>query len=289
MKNISHFILLAGALFISNFSYSQLSEKSSAFEFPFMFFPVTGMSIDMPNRNLMPNMNNLTSVGGSFAYYPNRYLPIGIELRASTGRYAFGKETRTFTFDETSFTDLEIQFKSKVSKLMTGLKYIDINSTNLVKPYGSIHAGYAFMRSRIYIPDPNDIDDCAPIENRVVHKFNGLVYGAEAGLEVNLIKCFTNQTSESGEGIFFFLSGSILRSFRDVEYINVDYLQDEITGPAPTHHHHNQHSKNSAKTEDYNASFINVSSNEIHYHKIGELYRTPLQFIGVNFGIIWRI
>jgi hypothetical protein len=293
MKKISHLILVAVALITCRSGFSQLSERSSAFELPFMFFPISAMSVDMPNRNLMPGMNTLTSVAGSFTYYPNKYSPLGIELRGSSGRYAFGKETRTFTFDETSFTDLEIQYKSRVNKLMLGLKYVNVTSSNLVKPYGAVHAGYAFMRSRIYIPDPNDIDDCAPIENRLVHKFNGLVYGAEAGLEVNLIKCFTNEVPETGEGLFFFLSGSILKSFRDVEYINVDYLQDEITGPAPApahhHHHHNQHGKNAGKTEDYTASFINVSSNELHHHKIAELYRTPLQFIGINFGIIWRI
>ncbi len=37
-------------------------------------------------------------------------------------------------------------------------------------------------------------------------------------MEVNLLK----NRSGNGEGIFVFVSGSVLKSFREVEYINVD-------------------------------------------------------------------
>ena len=143
------------------------------------------------------------------------------------------------------------------------------------------------MRSRIFIPDPLDVDQCAPIENRVVHKFNGLVYGGEAGVEVNLLK----KRSQFGEGIFLTLSASMLRSFRDVEYINADYLQDEMPAPATGNgsHQHGQSTPNTRGSYDFNAQFINVSSNEVHYHKVAELYRTPLHFVGLNAGLVVRI
>jgi len=247
---------------ISGFAaVGQVVPPKYAVEMPVVVVPVSTVTWDVAPDNRIPKLDEMVSVGGAFSFFPNRALPVGIELRGSTGRYAFGKETRTYSFPDAEDSELDVEYTSRMHKVLLGLKLVNVESTQRIKPFASVHAGYALMRSRIFIPDPLDVDQCAPIENRVVHWFNGLVYGAEAGLEVNLLR----NRSVHGEGMFVFVSGSVLKSFRDVEYINVDYLMDEMPVPATGHGSHQQaQSSNARNAVDFNAQFINVSSNEVH-------------------------
>ena len=70
---------------------------------------------------------------------------------------------------------------------------------------------------------------------------------------------------------------SYLRGMNHFEYVNVKYMQDEVHNTMTTH-----------PKGDINASFINVSTNNIHEHKIAELYHTPFEMVGINFGYIVR-
>jgi hypothetical protein len=43
----------------------------------------------------------------------------------------------------------------------------------------------------------------------------------------------------------------------------------------------------SVDERDINATFINVSSNNLHEHKIAELYKTPLSYFGLQIGYVY--
>jgi hypothetical protein len=295
MKRIFiHFIALIAILSSQNVSSqfcsvcdSNLFKTKPILEIPIFFLPMNVLSFDIPNRKVMPHMGNNISIGGSYVAFPFKNLPVGIELRGSLGGYAWGKENMQFTFDSTNITELEVQYKSNMNKAMLGLKFVDVESGSIIKPYASVFAGYAFMRSRIYIPDPQDETDCEPLENKLVHKFNGFVYGAEAGIEFNLNKKLRKNPQYKGAGIFLYTSVGLLRSHGNLEYINVKHRVDELNGPLPSQHIHHNHPQQS--TDQFTATFINLSSNQYHTHKVAELYRTPMNMWNISLGLIFRL
>lgn len=292
-KNIIILISLLAIYAVKN-SYAQfcsvcdsnLITKRPKLEIPAFFIPMNVLSIDIPNKNIMPRMSSNVSFGGSYAVFPFKVLPVGIELRGSLGAYALGKENMKFTFDTTNITELEVQYNSNMNKTMLGLKFVDLESNNLVKPFATVYAGYAFMRSRIYIPDPQDETDCEPLENKIVHKFKGFVYGAEAGVEFNLSKIRINN-GYKGKGLFLYTSFGLLRSNSNFEYINIKHRVDELNGPLPSQPVHQHHSQESPG--EFSATFINLSSNQYHTHKVAELYKTSINMWNISFGLIYRL
>jgi hypothetical protein len=65
-----------------------------------------------------------------------------------------------------------------------------------------------------------------------------------------------------------------------MEYVNVKYMENEVHDPTVVH-----------DDRDINATFINVGSNDLHEHKIAELYHTPMNMWGFSIGYtanLWR-
>lgn len=285
MKTHLYLYAILVTLLIGNALSAQDTLRKYVVEFPGLLALGSG-TLDFANENSMPQFGRLLSGGIAFAVYPNREIPAGIEVRGSLGGYARGSETRTFNFQGTPNTNIDIDYFSRMHKLLIGAKFANPSSDRLLRPFAALHAGRVFFRSSIYILDPEDDDACLPLEDRVVHGFNGWAYGGEAGMEVMVMQDMYGH----GEDLIFYVSGSLLCSFRDVEYINVDYLLDEVPVPATdgSSHQHGQGASGSRAHEDVFAGFIDVSSQTVHYHKIAELYRTRLQLVGLNVGLILR-
>jgi hypothetical protein len=250
------------------------------------FIYLTAPMVEIPNKMLMPNMGINVAASFGLTLYPWKSLPLGFNLNTSFGGYSRTTETKKFYFDDFSTpTVLDIKYYSRMNKILFGIKLINYKSSTFFKPYITAQIGYAYMRSRIYIPDPDDEDDCAPIENRIVHKSRGLVYGGELGFELNLTsKHLRKEKGYKGQGIHFFASTSILKGFDNIEYINIKHMKDKTHGPIIHSHHHNENKKD----KDIIVDFINISSNTVHHHKVAELYRTPLQFRGISAGLVMR-
>jgi hypothetical protein len=235
---------------------------------------------DRPNKSLMPAMSNMFGGAIRLSYTPTRYAQAGFEYALVFSNYSSVAENQTFQFDNLPPTDLRVTYESSATRHMFGSRIMNPSSPNFVKPFFTPQIGLMSMHSSIYIPDPDDDDNCAPLQNDIVHRFTGGVYGFETGLEISLNpKSHRNKKDYYGDGAFLLFSVGMVRGMHRFEYINVDHMKK----PDDLHNHGNLEGR------DLNARFINLQTQQVHEHRIAEVYRSPLQYVYLNIGLSLRV
>jgi|TARA_R110000737_G_scaffold134970_2_gene166171 hypothetical protein len=240
----------------------------------------TYIPVDIPMKHEMPKAGVAGGLGMNIAVQPVARIPIAFELKGNIGRYSDKTLEQTYLFSDGSQTVTDVNYTSNFHKVLIGTRFSTGNQASAFRVHATPQIGYGFMNSRIRISDPQDVDDCKPLEKRITQRFNGAVYGGEIGLDMQFGKLF-GSTSTDRHNRFIF-SVNFLRSFNNFEYVNIRYMQDEPHGVALDGH------PITDEERDINATFVNVSSNNLHEHKIAELYKTPLSFIGFQIGYVYN-
>lgn len=231
-----------------------------------------------PFKNQMPKMGTVYGMGFNASYKPFMNIPVAIDWTNHFGTYYNRTMQETYYFNETSSTTTDVTYTSKMRTNLLGLKVDLTNEYSAVRPYITPQIGWSTLKSKIYIADPNDVDDCQPLDRRTNHIFRGTVYGGEVGLQVDMNKLFKGIGTENTH--FLYISGSYLRGFQMFEYINQKHMQQ---------HEHGVHQDGTIEGEDGRAlttQFVNVTTNEIHEHKIAEVYNTPYEMWGLKIGYV---
>ena len=231
--------------------------------------------IDLPVKSSMPKMSTVGGIGFTGSYSPFFHAPVSLELKANIGGYGSRTISQTYQFDDGSQTITDVTYSSGMNKLLVGSKIMICGDYRAVRGYITPQIGTARFRSRIAIADPADSDACHPLDTDIRQKDRGWIYGGEIGAEIILSRLLPNRVSDEGHTLFF--SASYLRGFDHFEYVNVKYMTDEVHTTMVTH-----------TTADLNAEFINLNTNNIHEHKVAEVYHTPFEMIGLQFGYVYR-
>jgi hypothetical protein len=254
-----------------------------------LLFPVVGFSQSnfqvgtyfgtySPFKSQMPKMSTTYGQGFHFAYKPSAHLPISLDWSSHFGWYYNRTMKETYVFSNGSSTTTDVTYTSKLRNHLFGVKVNLSNDYSAFRPYIKPQLGWATMKSKIWIADPNDVDDCQPLDKETNHVYRGAVYGGEAGFEIDMNRLFKNVMEENKHFLYF--SVAYLRGFGQFEYINQKYMMS---------HEHGVHEGGSTETEDgrdLTTQFINVTTQEIHDHKIAEVYKTPYEMWGLKIGYV---
>jgi len=237
---------------------------------------------DVPVRSVMPKMSTNAGVGLQFAYKPMSRFPMMLELKGSVGAYSYRTLNQTYVFTNNSSTNVNVNYTSAMNKLLFGTKFHIGHEYRAVRGFITPQIGAAFMRSRIMIEDPQDEDDCKALERKTTQRYAGFIYGGEAGVEVSMNKLFRGVASENKHRLY--ASVNFMNSFSTFDYVNIKHMED---------HDHSAMATGTPATEtedgrDINTTFVNVSTNSLHEHKIAELYRTNLQLWGFSIGYVFN-
>lgn len=290
MKTHLYLYAILVTLLTGNALSAQDIQRKGVFDIP---WPV-GFSLHTPVNNRMPQFDRLISGGMSIAYFPNREVPVGVEVRGTIGGYGSMSETRTFTVEGRRNTEVDIDMLNQMHQLRVGAKFANPTSEKRFSPFASVHLGGLFFQSYLRMVAPGFDDKCPEtedgdreLEDRKVHDFKSWALSGEAGVEVLL----SRDISGKGEHLILSVSGSLLRSFRDVEYINAEHLLDEV--PAQTMDgstlRYGQSGSGSPAQEALPEGYIHVSAESVPFRKVAELHRAPLQLVGFNAALIIRI
>lgn len=239
-------------------------------------FGIYGVA-DIPFKSQMPKMSPAYGVGINFDYKPINRIPVFIELKGNLGLYDYRTSTETFVFDETSSTETEVTFSSGMHKIELGAKAYFTNYYKPVRGYVTPQVGYNFLRTRVRIADPEDEDDCQPLSNRVSQKSSGFTYGGEIGMEVDLMRMINDRETDSR----LFLSCSFMKSAKKIDYVNTRFMNE---------HEHGIHDEMTTMESDnrpITVQFVNLTNDDLHEHKVAEIYSTYLQFFTVKIGYVW--
>jgi hypothetical protein len=226
---------------------------------------------DVPVRSEMPNMSTNVGFGVSFGTSPFLGSPVFFELKSSWGGYSSQTLQQTYEFTDGTQTRTDVHYNSNLNKYLIGARVMMNRDFRPVRTYFTPQIGLATMKTKIVIDDPQDTDDCQPLDRSTRQRNTGFVYGGELGIELALDRVFKKIETAGAHKVF--VSTSFLSGFKHFEYVNVAYMKDEV-------HDMNTH----PESGDVTASFINVTTNNIHEHKIAELYHTPLRMWGINVG-----
>lgn len=233
-----------------------------------------------PVKSQMPKMSTAYGTGFHFGYKPSAFLPFTFDWSSTFGTYYYGTQQETYIFDEFSSTTTNVTYTSKMRTHLIGARVNLTNDYAAVKPYIKPQIGWSTMKSKIVIADPNDVDDCQPLDRETNNVFRGPVYGGEAGLEIDMERMF-KKVSEPNKH-YLFVSASYLRGFNKLEYINQKYMTSHDHSAMPA----GSNDMGTDDGRDVTTTFINVTTNEIHDHKIAELYRTPFEMWGIKIGYV---
>lgn len=241
----------------------------------------TSIATAIPNKNLAPKMSTNVGWGFQFGYRPIHRLPIALEWQSVFGSYGMRTLTQTYQFTDGTQTITDVNYYSGMKFHTIGTRIQIGNDYRLIRGFVTPQLGWAKSKSRIYIEDPNDTDGCEALDQETVHRYRGGMYGGEIGMEVDLHLFGKNAIEENTH--FLFVSANYMRSFKDFEYINIKYMHDHTHGYLPDG---GATLSVNEDGRDVNARFINVTTQEIHEHKIAEVYKTGLEYWGFKIGYV---
>lgn len=260
--------------------------------FILFFLPLFGLSQNQwqfgmyfgtysPFKSQMPKMSTVYGGGYSLNYKPSPIFPVSIDWSSTFGSYYSKTQKETYVFNSSSQTTTDVTYTSNMRTHLLGAKLNFTNDYASIRPYIKPQIGWATMKSKILIADPSDTDDCHPLDKQTNNVFRGMVYGGEAGVEVDMNKIFKGV--EQNNKHYLYIAGTYLRGFNQFEYINQKYM---------TANEHGAMAMGSNGTmdddgRDVTTQFINVTTNEIHEHKIAELYKTNLEMWGIKVGYVF--
>lgn len=236
-------------------------------------------TFDFPDRAAMPKMGVVKGIGLMAAFRPAQQIPVFLEMKGSLGNYSARTIPQTYVFTNGDQTSVDVRYSSAMNKWLFGTRIQLGNEYRRFNWFITPQIGGAHFNSRIYIEDPTvEEGECRALENRIPHRDNVFVYGGEIGIQLNLSDLGKGAPSNYQHRVSFSLN--FLNSAKKVDYINVKYMSDE---PHPvveggSHEHDDR---------ELTATFINLTSNATHQHKIAELYSTTLRMWGFNVGYVF--
>lgn len=238
---------------------------------------------DVPFKSQMPNMSTNHSAGFALLYKPVKNSPIWFAFDFSAGCFASRTVNQEYMFTDGSTTKTDVNYSSNMTKCLLGAQ-IDLGKRdNLILPYLKAQGGFARTGARIFIEDPSDPDGCKALENKLTFSNANLIYSVGGGIQLNINK-LNQRNSPLQQYIDFginYIGGN------EAKYVNIKYMKDHVHGintlGSAASSSHNEHNSD---TREITATFINVSSNNTHEHKVAEVYTSPFKMINIRLGYV---
>lgn len=254
MKRI---LLLLSVLLASQIVFSQFAINGS-------------YSMAIPRGKMNDYINLTHSFSGQGVYHLPALKQAWVGAQLGLGLYAHKRERQTYQFGNGSTTVTNVNFSSNVFNGHAVIGY-DLLKEGKVVPYLTARAGITNFFTRIYIEDPHDIDGCRPLDSKNVFSDATFSAGAGIGFKLDGQKLFKSRGNKWALDISVnYLAGGVLN------YINVRHLQND----APV---------NDNPKQEFMVKFINISTNEIHEHKVAEVYTSKLKQLDIRAGVTYRL
>jgi hypothetical protein len=255
---------ILSTLFISCLLYFTASSQSLKF--------IGNYSLGLPQQEMAQNIQAIHSLHlGALYQLPGKWKNLSVGLEFGGGIYAYKKIDQTFNFDANTSTVVPVIYNSDVINfnLQTRYQLLD-EDKNMIVPYLTAKAGLYTFYSNITIEDPDDPDGCHPLDKKNLIRDKSLYWSAGAGF---LINPYIFSKSKKESPVMFDLSINTIRG-GGLDYINTKDLKDEQdlqTGGKPLL-----------------AKFINVSTQDVHQHKVAQVYTSPLRILEIKAGVVLK-
>jgi opacity protein-like surface antigen len=200
---------------------------------------------------------------------PTKKYALGAELNLSV--YGHDKTRQQYTFSDGSTADMDIDVSNSFTNLLASWRYNLITGKKLT-PYVGIKAGYSWFNTSLNIYDPDDFDNCEPVENDLLHKDGTWIYSVGGGLKYDLSSVFKKLRTDA---VFINISAFYTQG-GNVSYMNTDVPDGHHSSSPPN------------RTADMEATFINTQTQVIHKHHIGYVYSSYVKMMDFRLAVTFR-
>jgi hypothetical protein len=175
----------------------------------------------------------------------------------------YGYEVNTNLRVNNDFTNISLYSRYKLGKL-----------NNFITPFAEGKFGWGFLSTRLHIEESMDMGGCEPVQRNTVYQDGSWIAYAGGGLDLKLNGIFRKEKEERNLKAYISLTAGYNFGGK-VSYFNPEHA-DKTSG--------HQHSD----VQDYNATFINIQTQELHEHTIGTIQRANLSMAEFKLGIGFR-
>jgi len=223
----------------------------------------TSYVLSVPRGNMQDNITHANGFNIDFYYTPKaKRFSFGTEMNFNG--YGHDRSKQTYTFEDGTTAPMDIVVNNNFYNVMVAGRYFLSQGT--IQPYINGKVGYSFFNTKLSIYDPNDEDQCEPVESEVLYKDGTTVFSAGGGLRLDLLP-------KRSPGLVYINLSANYTIGGKVGYMNVD---------ASNHNH-------VAHTSDVYAQFINTQTQVVHDHHVGNVYSSPLEFMDFRLGATMRL
>jgi hypothetical protein len=199
-------------------------------------------------------------------------------LGLEAGINIYGQKTsrQFYYFNDGSSVETDVTIQSHFSNFALVGRW-ELVERKVFTPFFLAKMGYHDFRTNLNIADPEDDDNCRPLENTDLFKDKALSIASGVGLSMNLGK-WLNLYEDKMRVDFT----ALLTRGGQVRYMNVN-----IPPSNPDDHRHSPRAQSDAVP--YYSKFINVRSRVEHEHHVGDVYQNPIRFFDFSVTLLYRI
>jgi hypothetical protein len=234
--------------------------------------------------------SSLTNAHGfAMEYYKsvknsNYFTGIGFQV----GVYGYNSEPIAFQTTDGGIVNTNLNITNSFNNWSIYHKYrftqFEKNGSRLI-PFIEGKTGWSFFRTNLFIEDPNDIDNCAPLEQAIMQKDNtwNVYAGAGFDLKISHLRNPEKHTTCSCPKLYFSSSVGFHYGGK-VSYMNVDRDGDNTSGQ----HNHGTSISTDGEKEEFYTTWVNNQTQVEHQHHTGYLYTSPLRMLEIKAGFTLR-
>lgn len=226
--------------------------------------------LGLPQSQMAHNIQAIHSfhLGGLYQL-PNQLKNLSVGLDLGVGVYSHQTIDQTFNFDANTTTVVPVNYNSNVMNVSLQTRYQLLDENSLIVPYINAKAGLYSFYSNLMIEDPDDPDGCHPLDKKNLINDKTLYWSAGAGIQINP-SIFSKHKKDGPLKID--LSINTIYGGK-LDYINTKHLKDD-------------HEMPDMGGKPIYVKFINVSTQDIHEHKVAQVYNSPLRILEIRGGVI---
>jgi len=229
-----------------------------------------GYALSSPTGKMKQNINQGHGIVMDFHMVaPSEKYSFGADLNYSI--YGYDQSRQQYMFSDGTTADMDVDVTSSFMNLMASGQYNLVTGKQLV-PYVGAKAGYSWFRTDLNIYDPDDLDNCKPVETDLLQKDGTWIYSIGGGLKYDLSSVFKKLRNGS---MFINLSAYYTQGGA-VNYMNAD---------APDIHHATSPPN---RTSDVEAEFINTQTQVVHKHHVGYVYSSFAKMMDYRLTLTFR-
>lgn len=232
-------------------------------------------SLSLSQHEMKKNINPVHSLNAVFSSRLKKLKQLSWGVEVGFGQYAFFSKNQDIRFPDGSGINTEVSYSSNVASVGVLTRYNFFKEAK-VSPYVAGKLGYANFFSEVYVADPEDIDDCKPLDKKTPIADHSFFASYGAGVQIDL------SADKRKKKALLDISINQVHGTK-LDYINVKDIKDHV------HNDPNNPTPPSDKSTPLSIRFVNVATQTIHEHQLAEVYNSPLRMMDIKVGVVWRI